>query len=417
MLMYSEAIKETILRTTKAKSQGSNQYIGLCPAHGDTNPSLSIKFDGKNVIFKCHAGYEYKDIVKKLKPPKATDKVLRLLAETTPLKSKRNYGYRYLKKRGVPIIPPGDEVYYHPELAYHHEGGGITSHPALLFHIRNEKDETTGVQRIYLNESGGKAKVKSAKKVMSKYASGAIKLGAVSDEIHLCEGPETALALYKALKRPIWACVSATNLSAQVIPKSVSKVHIWADKDKSETGQREALKAAEKYAWQGHDVYIHMPPSEIPENSKSVDWLDEYNIDAVTINDSYINTALYELKLPKISKNGPQVSSVSVDFCEKIIPKPLRGWAKEVSELMQVPLESVTEPMIVALSSLVGRQAVIRPKQLDTTFEIVPNLWGAVISPPGSKKTPTVEMALEPLYRLARRAKSNYQEGMEKFKG
>lgn len=414
--MYSEQAKELVIKKTRAKHQGGGQFLGYCPAHEDNSPSLAISDKGDKLLLHCYAGCEYKDIVNKLKPPKATDKVLRLLAEATLLKTKRSYGYRYLKKRGIPIIPPGDEVYYHPQLVYHHEGGGMTSHPALLFRIRNEKDETIGVQRIYLNESCGKAKVQSPKKVMSKYAGGAIKLGTVSDEVHLCEGPETALALYKALKRPIWACVSATNLSAQVISSSVSKVHIWADKDKSGTGEREALKAAEKYAWQGLDVYIHFPPSELPDNSKSVDWLDEYNNIAVTINDSYINTALYELKLPKISKNGPQVSSVSVDFCEKIIPTSLRGWAKEVSELMQVPLESVTVPMIVALSSLIGRQVVIRPKQLDTTFEIVPNLWGAVISSPGSKKTPTVEMALEPLYRLAKRAKSNYQDAMEKFK-
>lgn len=67
MLMYSEAIKETILRETKAKCQGNNQYVRLCPVHGDTNPSLAIKFDGRKVLFHCHAGCHHKNIEDQLK--------------------------------------------------------------------------------------------------------------------------------------------------------------------------------------------------------------------------------------------------------------------------------------------------------------------------------------------------------------
>ena len=44
---------------------GDHQYSALCPAHGDSKPSLSIKFkpDGTVLIF-CHAGCSFREIVK-----------------------------------------------------------------------------------------------------------------------------------------------------------------------------------------------------------------------------------------------------------------------------------------------------------------------------------------------------------------
>ncbi len=412
-MLLSEEIIETIVKSIRAKQTGKNQYIGYCPVHNDKTPSLSLKYDNGKALFNCHAGCNYRDIISALgisysPPTDKSKKILQLLSESRPLNSKRNCGYRYLNKRRIPIRFKGDEVYYHPKLPYY-DNGSNTYHPGLLFRIRDSKSETIGIQRIYLDRNGNKASVDSPKKIMGSFRGGAIKFGKVNDEVHLTEGPETAIAIYKALKRPVWSCVSANNLSCQLIPKTVLKVHIWADKDKSETGQKEALKAADKYAWQGFDVYVHLPPTDISENSKSVDWLDEYTVNGKQI----INDSRYTLNLPKVDT---KVSAVSVDFSEKMIPKQLRGWCKEVSELMQVPLESVITPMIVALSSLIGRQIVVRPKEFDTTFEIVPNLWGAVIAPPGSKKTPTVEWALKPLYKLIDRAKKQYQEELNDFK-
>lgn len=58
-------IQEFITHFRAVKQTGENQYMALCPAHNDTNPSLSIRLspDGKRIRLHCYAGCEDKDIL------------------------------------------------------------------------------------------------------------------------------------------------------------------------------------------------------------------------------------------------------------------------------------------------------------------------------------------------------------------
>jgi hypothetical protein len=300
---------------------------------------------------------------------------------------------------------------FHPSLDYW-DGIQNIQLPAIVFIIRDENNKIKGLQRVYLNDDGSKANIDGSKRVIGTIKQNAIKFGKIKDELHLAEGPETAIAIYKAIKSSVWCCINATNLLHQLIPKTVSKVHIWADKDRSETGQREAIKAADKYLKDGFEVFIHYPPSEIEQGAKSVDWLDEFNNDPETLKQDYCKSIPYPWK--NIKKLGA-TSSVSVDFSLKLIPIPLRGWINEVSELMNVRPEIVTIPMIIALSSLIGRQVAIRPKKHDFTFEVIPNLWGAVVADPGSKKSPAVNMALAPINELVKGEKEKFKDALKEF--
>ena len=54
-----------ILSITKAKKTGGhNCYIGICPCHNDTKPSLSIKFlpDRENPLVYCFAGCSFSQL-------------------------------------------------------------------------------------------------------------------------------------------------------------------------------------------------------------------------------------------------------------------------------------------------------------------------------------------------------------------
>ncbi|MFC1903728.1 phage/plasmid primase, P4 family [Chloroflexota bacterium] len=53
-----------LLKGVKQLHEG--QFMTLCPGHHDTNPSLSIKEAGGNILLKCHAGCELDDILKPL---------------------------------------------------------------------------------------------------------------------------------------------------------------------------------------------------------------------------------------------------------------------------------------------------------------------------------------------------------------
>ena len=75
---------------------------------------------------------------------------------------------------------------------------------------------------------------------------------------------------------------------------------------------------------------------------------------------------------------------------------------------MQVPLEMVAVPNLVALSSVVGRQLGIRPKKKDNWL-VVPNLWGAVVARPGLLKSPAQDSGLRQVEILAAEATEEYR--------
>ena len=51
-----------LLDRLHAKKNGS-QWMALCPAHEDKNPSLSISEENRTILLKCHAGCATKDVL------------------------------------------------------------------------------------------------------------------------------------------------------------------------------------------------------------------------------------------------------------------------------------------------------------------------------------------------------------------
>jgi putative DNA primase/helicase len=66
---------------------------------------------------------------------------------------------------------------------------------------------------------------------------------------------------------------------------------------------------------------------------------------------------------------------------------------------------------VVAAAAVIGRKIAIRPKREDD-WTVVPNLWGLVVGRPGIMKTPALQEALKPLYRLVADARHEYQQKM-----
>jgi hypothetical protein len=87
------------------------------------------------------------------------------------------------------------------------------------------------------------------------------------------------------------------------------------------------------------------------------------------------------------------------EFDEGLLPTALRGYVVDTADRMQVPLDFIANPLVVALGSTIGRGLGIRPRAEDDWL-VVPNFWGATVSPPGVLKSPSTEAALQPLRRL-----------------
>ncbi len=95
----------------------------------------------------------------------------------------------------------------------------------------------------------------------------------------------------------------------------------------------------------------------------------------------------------------------------RMIPASVREWLTDIAERGCFPLEYGTAAAIVGVSGLIGRRLAIRPKRRDHWL-VVPNLWGAIVGPPGIQKSPPVEEALRPLRRLVADAKDRHAQAM-----
>ncbi len=111
--------------------------------------------------------------------------------------------------------------------------------------------------------------------------------------------------------------------------------------------------------------------------------------------------------LPKPLINVP---SLTVD----LLPEKIAPALMDISERMQVPLEFVAGPAIVAAASIIGRKVKIKPLKNDD-WTVVPNLWGMIIADPGSMKSPALAEALRPLENLARQARDVHARSMGDF--
>ena len=86
-------------------------------------------------------------------------------------------------------------------------------------------------------------------------------------------------------------------------------------------------------------------------------------------------------------------------IADRLLPVSLRPYLVEVAQLIGAPIECGAVAAMVGLGATVGRRMTIRPRRL-ADWVVVPNLWGAVVGPPGMLKTPAMRAALEPVMQL-----------------
>lgn len=75
---------------------------------------------------------------------------------------------------------------------------------------------------------------------------------------------------------------------------------------------------------------------------------------------------------------------------------------------MQCPIEFLAVGAMVSAGSVIGNRIGIQPKQKDSGWVEVPNLWGAVVGRPGVMKSPALSQVLAPLGKLEARAQDLY---------
>jgi putative DNA primase/helicase len=79
---------------------------------------------------------------------------------------------------------------------------------------------------------------------------------------------------------------------------------------------------------------------------------------------------------------------------------------------MQVPLDYPAVVAALCLAGATNRRATIQPKAADTSWIVVPNLWGGIIAPPGLMKSPVISAMTQPLTRIEALWRTEYESAM-----
>ena len=297
----------------KARQSGYDQWIGQCPAHKDNSPSLSVSLGHKGqILFYCHAGCSYESILDTLRPDvqylvkiknserlyreyyrneKHNLKISKGRSDITrpdnldkPDKNKENRNVLALKKMikdAKPVISSPVEAYLNKRLKGRFaavqgimESGLIQylpSHwhaeskqcwPVMVASILNGND-LIGLHRTYLDEEGDQAPVFPTKKIVGKLGGGCTPFGTVQSTLIVAEGIETALSLYAMFQTPVWAALSATNMTNINLPPLPLAETVYIAQDNDAAGRKNARKAADKFWREGRRVVIMNPSDSV----------------------------------------------------------------------------------------------------------------------------------------------------------
>ena len=109
--------------------------------------------------------------------------------------------------------------------------------------------------------------------------------------------------------------------------------------------------------------------------------------------------------LPQFSEPWPEPRPITSTlppvpaFCSDLLPDVLGDCVFDIAERMQAPPDFVATTALCGLAAIVGNTVRIRPKRADN-WEVVPNLWGAIVGRPSAMKSPAMRAALAPVYAL-----------------
>jgi putative DNA primase/helicase len=154
--------------------------------------------------------------------------------------------HAYLCRRGIALDDLSAVLRYHARLAYRHEDGKCTFHPAMIAKVDGPSGQGVSLHRTFLTHDGRKADVPTPKKLMPAVVPGATRGGAIrlysaSETLAVAEGIETALAVHLATGLPVWSTICAGGMARLIVPAEVRLVVVCADHDAAGLDAAKAL--------------------------------------------------------------------------------------------------------------------------------------------------------------------------------
>jgi len=112
----------------------------------------------------------------------------------------------------------------------------------------------------------------------------------------------------------------------------------------------------------------------------------------------------------------------ALPFDLQFLPSSLRDWVADNADRMQVPLDFPGAVAVLGLAGCVNRRARIQPKAADTSWSVVPCMWGGIVAAPGLLKSPVIHEITRPLRQIQelwwneqKHAESEYAREKEEY--
>ncbi len=193
----------------------------------------------------------------------------------------------YFKKRGINVIPE-QNCFYNPVVPYFDNGEKTGLFPAIVSRFCDAEGETSTYHITYIDKEGNKLDCSSPKKmlpVIKPMVGGAIRLFSTEGTLlAITEGIETAMAVHEETGYPVWASGSAYLMANLKLPKKINEIIIFADNDRSFTGQKAAYELANRLVTQENRKvkvvnlqYDDKEIVEIVDEGMDKDYLDYLN--------------------------------------------------------------------------------------------------------------------------------------------
>lgn len=96
-------------------------------------------------------------------------------------------------------------------------------------------------------------------------------------------------------------------------------------------------------------------------------------------------------------------------FTPELLPDAIRDYVLDVADRQQAPPDFAAVTALCGIAAVIGNRVRIRPKQNDD-WEVVPNLWGAIIGRPSAMKSPAMQAALAPIYAIQDDLREKWEE-------
>ena len=251
-----------------------NVAMCRCPAHADSDPSLSIRQGDRSILVTCFAGCSRDDVLRELRRVRPGQHYARPDPANTPraanvqriwdqaIDVRGSLAERYLARRNLLPAPP--DIRFHPRCPYLPKPKTVFL-PALLIAVR-EIRKLVAIQRIFLDE---KTADYVRKVMLGTPLSGAWRGRAGGSTLAVAEGFETADAVWRFNDIPCWASLGARRLNQLIIPASVTTLLIAEDNDPE--GRRAGAQAEQHYVRPGLLIRRSPPPSQFKDWAKALD--------------------------------------------------------------------------------------------------------------------------------------------------